>query len=148
MCGDGTNTEATTYIDNLTEAIIGAISSRAAPGRVYLIHDSFRIPWKTFISRQLEAAGILPRFFRVPRMLAIPAAWTLDHAASLLRLPVPLALFGVRSAMTSRHFVGTRAQDELGYTNQIDLEAGLLNLRKWVTEIGGPVALARGAKRK
>jgi nucleoside-diphosphate-sugar epimerase len=145
MCGDGANIESTTYIDNLTDAILAALNSPAAPGRAYLIADAFRVTWREFIARQLQAAGIRPRFLRVPRSLAVPAAWMLDHAAAALGLPVPLALFGVRSAMTSRRFSTTRARDELGYQPRIGLEEGLIHLRQWVTEMGGASVLARGA---
>jgi nucleoside-diphosphate-sugar epimerase len=143
MCGDGVNTESTTYIDNLVEAILAALESPAAPGRAYLITDPFRIGWKDFLSRQLEASGVRPRFRRVPGAVAIPAAWMLDHAAAALCLPVPLASFGVRSAMTSRRFTSTRAHDELGYRPRIGLDDGMARLKEWVARIGGPDALVR-----
>ena len=143
MCGDGTNIESTTFIDNLIDAMLAGLSAPSAAGRAYLICDPFRITWREFIERQLEAAGVRPRFLRVPAALAVPAAWMLDHAAAALRLPVPLALFGVRSAMTSRCFVGTRARDELGYEPRIGLEEGLRRLREWVTEVGRPVESGR-----
>ncbi len=143
-CGDGTNLEATTHIDNLIDAIIGAFDCPAAPGRTYFIVDAFRTTAREFIARQLESAGVRPRFLQIPRILAEPAAWALDHAATALGLPVPLAYFGVRTALTSRTLVSTRAHDELGYRPQIGLDDGLADLRTWVTALGGARALVRG----
>lgn len=145
MCGDGRNIEATTHIGNLADATLLALEAPAAPGRAYFITDPFLIQWREFMARQLEAAGIKPKFTRVPRAFAISSAWALDRCAAALRLPVPLAYFGVRSAMTSRRFRGERARTELGYAPRVDLEAGLAGLRDWVTEIGGPAALMRAA---
>lgn len=141
MCGDGRNIEATTHIENLVDAVLAALTAPAAPGRTYLINDGFTITWRELIERMLAAAGVRARFVRVPRGLAVGAAWTIDRAAGLLGLPVPLALFGVRSAMTSRSFDNTRARTELGYVPRIGLEDGLADLAAWVREIGGAGAL-------
>ncbi len=147
MCGDGSNVEATTYIENLVDAVIAALDAPpflvSGPGRAYLITDGFTISWKEFLSRQLEAAGIRPRFRRIPALLAEPSAWMLDMLAGAIHAPVPLALFGVRSSMTSRRFVTSRARDELGYVPRVGLDDGLKNLREWVDHLGGPSGLIR-----
>lgn len=142
-CGDGLNLEATTHIDNLTDAILAALSARAAPGRAYFVVDRFRIASREFFSRLLEATDVRPRFVCLPRMVAEPAAWMLDNAARALGLPIPLAYFGVRSALTSRSIKSTRARYELGYQARVGLEDGLTNLRAWVAEFGGADALSR-----
>jgi len=146
MCGDGSNIESTTFIDNLVDAVVAALDApaRGEPGgRAYLITDGFAISWKKFLSVQLAAAGVKPRFRRVPAIFAVPAAWTLDTVAGGLGLPVPLALFGVRSAMTTRRFVATRARDELGYVPRVGLEDGLAALSAWVEWLGGVAGLLR-----
>jgi nucleoside-diphosphate-sugar epimerase len=139
MCGDGSNMEATTYIENLVDAVVAALDAPAlpGPGRAYFITDGFVISWKDFLASQLMAAGVRPRFRGIPASIAVPAAWTLDRCAETLRLPVPLALFGVRTAMTSRRFNTTRARTELGYSPRIGLEEGLNELRDWFRRSGG-----------
>lgn len=146
MCGDGSNIESTTFIDNLVDAAVAALdaTARSEPGgRAYLITDGFTISWKDFLSVQLSAAGVKPRFGRVPALFAVPAAWTLDTVAGGLGLPVPLALFGVRSAMTTRRFVATRARDEFGYVPRVGLDDGLAALRAWVDGLGGVAGLLK-----
>ena len=81
--------------------------------------------------------GVRARFRRVPRALAIPASWMLDHAAGALGLPVPLAYFGVRTSLTSRIVTSTRACEELGYAPRVGLEDGMADLRAWVAELVG-----------
>jgi nucleoside-diphosphate-sugar epimerase len=146
MCGTGENIEATTHVQNVVSGIIAALESPRGAGRAYLLVDDFEVRWKDFMSRLVEAAGVEARFFRVPAAIAGPAAWALDRAAGLLGLPVPLAYFGVRMALTSRRYRATRAREELGYAPAVFLEEGLADLSAWVAEIGGPRNLARGER--
>ena len=144
MCGDGSNIEATTHIDNLVGAMVLALTAPGVGGRAYLIGDGFRISWKEFLGSLVQAAGVRARFTRVPTALAAPSAWVLDNAAGALGLPVPLARFGVWTSLTSRVITSTRARDELGYVPRVGLADGLADLRAWVQEIGGAEALMRG----
>lgn len=146
MCGPGTNIEATTHIANLVDATLLAIDSPRAPGRAYLVADSFRVEWKAFLAALVEAAGVKARFTRIPRPFAHGAAWLLDHATGALGLPVPLARFGVRASLTSRVIASTRARDELGYVPRVGLADGLADLRAWITELGGAAALLRSER--
>jgi nucleoside-diphosphate-sugar epimerase len=148
MCGTGENTEATTHVRNVVSGVIAALESPRAPGRTYLLVDDFEVRWKDFMSRLVEAAGVAPRFFRVPAFIAGPAAWTIDRAAGLLGLPVPLAYFGVRMAITSRRYRATRAREEIGYAPAVFLEDGLADLSAWVAEMGGPRNVARGDRKR
>ena len=148
MCGDGENIEATTHVRNVVSGVIAALDSPRAPGRAYLLVDDFVIRWKDFMSRLAEAAGVAPRFFRVPAFIAGPAARAIDRAAGLLGLPVPLAYFGVRMALTSRRYRATRAREEIGYAPAVFLEEGLADLSAWVTEIGGPRNVARSEPKR
>ncbi len=132
--GPGTNLEATTHIDNLVDAItLAATHPPAGPaaGRAMLILDGFRVTWREFLAGIVSAAGVKPRFMTVPAALAGPASWALDSAATALRLPVPLAHFGFRSAVTTRRFEPTRARDALAYTPRIHWPDGLADLRAW-----------------
>ena len=149
MCGDGSNTEATTYIENLVDAVVAALDAPPAsgPGPTYLITDGFTVAWKQFLSMQLEAAGVRARFRRIPASVAIASAWMMDTLAGAFHLPVPLALFGVRSSITSRRFITTRAKDELGYAPRVGLEEGLKSLRAWVEQLGGQSGLIHARNR-
>jgi nucleoside-diphosphate-sugar epimerase len=146
MSGDGTNIEATTHIRNAVRGILAALDGPRAPGRAYLILDAFEIGWNEFLGRLVAASGIEPRFFRVPAFAAAPVAWAIDRAAGALGLPVPLAYFGLRMALTSRRYRATRAREEIGYVPSVGLEEGLADLSAWVSEIGGPRMLALSAR--
>jgi nucleoside-diphosphate-sugar epimerase len=148
MCGTGANVEATTHVLNVATGILAALESPRAPGQAYLLVDEFEVRWKDFLSRLVAAAGVAPRFFRVPALVAGPAAWVIDRAAGLLGLPVPLAYFGVRMALTSRRYRATRAREEIGYAPAVLLEEGLADLSAWVAEMGGPRSLSRGARKR
>jgi nucleoside-diphosphate-sugar epimerase len=136
-CGPGDNTEATTHIDHAVDAIIAACSAPAAPGRAYLVLDGFSVTWRQFLGGYVRAAGAPERFMRVPKPLAQPAAWMLDHTAGALGLPVPLAYFGVRTALTSRRFRATAAARDLGYTPRVTWAEGLEGVSAWAQSVGG-----------
>jgi len=122
----------------------GKAAAAAALGARVALGD---VGWKEFLARQVEAADVRPRFTRIPKSLAMPAAWMLDNAATMLALPVSLARFGLWNSMTSRIITSTRARDELGYLPRIGFAEGIADLHAWVQEIGGAAALMRGAGR-
>ncbi|MGI9412510.1 MAG: NAD-dependent epimerase/dehydratase family protein [Hyphomicrobiales bacterium] len=144
--GKGENLEASCHIENLLAGVLAALDAPEAHGRAYFLLDDFQVGWREFLTRQMEAVGIRPKFLSVPAALAVPAAWALDRGADLLGLTVPLAYFGVRSAMTNRHYCTTRAHDELGYRPRVGFEEGLEDLGRWVEEIGGRDALIAQAR--
>jgi nucleoside-diphosphate-sugar epimerase len=141
--GDGANIEATTHVDNLCVALLAALERPEAAGRVYFILDGFRITWREFYGRQLEAIGLPRRFFRVPAPVARGGAYLLDRAAAGLGCTVPLARFGVAMARTSRTYETGLARRELEYRPIVGLEDGLADLEAWAREIGGAEAVAR-----
>ena len=141
--GPGDNIEATSHIDNTVDGLLGALDSPRAPGRTYLILDAFTVTWREFFTRTVEAAGVRARFMNVPAALAGPATLLLDRAAGALGLPVPLAHFGLRAAVTSRRFAPSRARDDFGYQPRVGWEDGLADLAAWVRRIGGAAALLK-----
>ncbi len=100
-------------------------------GRVYFLPDPDVVTFKQIIGGMVEAAGTRPRFMRVPRLLAEPGAWALDEAARLAGLPIPLAMFGVRIAQTSRRWDTDRARRDLGWNPGVTFDEGLRRLRAW-----------------
>lgn len=151
-CGPGTNIEATTHIENLADAVLlaldgpGGTGGAGVAGKAYLVLDGFRVTWREFLGRTVEAAGVRAKFMTVPRAVAEPAAWALDRVAGGLGLPVPLAYFGVRTALTSREFNATGARDELGYVPRVGWEDGLADLGRWVESVGGWRGVVKAAK--
>ncbi len=122
--------EATTYVDNLVDGLVLAGTTPAAAGRVYYVADAFEIGFREFLERQLRAIGVAqPRFRSVPYRVAAPIAWLLDVPTSALGLPVQLARFGLRSAVTGRRVRIDRARRELGYEPKVGLEEGLAAMR-------------------
>jgi nucleoside-diphosphate-sugar epimerase len=149
--GHGRNLEASTHIDNVAHGTLAALDSATAPGRCYFLLDDFEVGWREFLARQLEAAGVRPKFLGVPVGVAGPLALTLDRVAGALGLTVPMAYFGMRMAVTDKHYATTRARDELGYRPRMGFEEGLADLAQWVEELGGAkalMALARSPEKR
>lgn len=144
--GHGRHLEATTHIENLVDAVMLAVQAdndSPALGRAWFIVDDFGVTWKELMSATVTAAGVRPRFRRIPRWIAGPAAWTMDTAASALGLPVPLAYFAYRMAITGRSYRITGAQQRLGYRPRVGWAQGLEDLDDWVHSLGGPRELMK-----
>lgn len=144
--GAGDKTESTSHIDNVTGAVLAALDEPHARGRAYFLPDPFEVTWRDFLARQVEAAGIAPKFISLPAALVLPAARAVDRGAGALGLTVPLAAFGMHQAATSRSYATTRIRDDLSFAPAVGLEEGLADLARWIQEIGGAnalIALAR-----
>lgn len=144
MIGRGDNLESTIYIDNLVDAVLAAMRpDSAGVGRSLFVTDKDDIAWREFYTGMLDAVGASVRFRRVPHRLAATGARVLDTTADLLRLPIPLAQFGVAMAATSRSYNADRAADALDWSPRIDRSTGLAALSRWAAALGGPAAVAR-----
>lgn len=145
VSGDLSQPIESAHIDNLTDAIAASLGSEARGA--YFIADNYGVSWRGYFSALIEAAGARPRFFPVPPPMARFGAFTLDRAAALLRLPIPLARFGVAAALTARRYDTSAARGALGWRARVGFEQGLASLSAWAESIGGAKGVAQLASR-
>ena len=137
LCGNGENLLPTVYIDNLVHALRLADDAEDAPGHCYHVIDGEALTAREFLSQLCRAAG-LAEPARGVYALAYAQAWLRE----LLRLP-GLSRADVVRRGRSALFDGLGATRDLEYEPPVNIADGMAALAHWVTQFGGPEAIAR-----
>jgi nucleoside-diphosphate-sugar epimerase len=140
LFGDGHNLFSTTYIDNLVDALIAAASAKGADGQAFHVADSDVLTAGEFFGRLCAALGMA-----APRR----GIYALAYAAAVVRERAGLR--GVWPEEVVRRGRGTlldglRAHQFLAYQPRTSVDAGMLALTAWATQLGGPDAIAKLAR--
>jgi nucleoside-diphosphate-sugar epimerase len=140
LFGDGRNLLATTYIDNLVDAVLAAITSEAAAGQAYYVTDNEFVSAAEFLSALCKAIGAGP-----PRR----GHYMLAYGMAALRE-------GLGREGTWRCDVIKRGRSwlfdiqgatrDLGYSPRVDLNEGMRRIQVWAEQVGGFSAIATAAK--
>ncbi len=127
--GGGQYLTSTTHIDNVIHGVLLALEKGAA-GEVYFVTDGAPLPFRTFVSQMLEAAGETPPKKEIPRWVVVAAVRVGELAARLTggRLKGPMswqeyATLGVEVTLDT-----SKAQQSIGYQPVISVEAGMAEL--------------------
>ncbi len=124
------------YIDNLCRAIDLALKHNTTGG-IYNITDGVTVSWREFSEMIASHLGVRPRFRSIPYPVALSAGVLME---SLHRLPLfqgePKAtLYRVIRAAKDFHYSIERAQEELGYHPDTDLDGHLRATVEWYRSV-------------
>ncbi len=133
MFGEGRSLVATSYIDLVVDAALGASRSPHAPGQAYYVADAEFLELREFLASLTKALGVPPPRSGTPFALAYPMATLRGDVAERERM--------LRRAKGT-HFDVSRAQGELDVGATVSVEEGMKRLAAWVEEAGGVEALA------
>ncbi|MEV6368959.1 NAD-dependent epimerase/dehydratase family protein [Micromonospora musae] len=126
-----------------------AATSDRVGGRAYFIADAERLDVWALIARVAELFGLHPPTRRIPGPLLTGVVGLFEllwRVPLLARRPPPVSRYGIALLTRTATYDTTAANRDLGYRPEVSLETGLVQLRKWVEQIGGVAALARGAR--
>jgi nucleoside-diphosphate-sugar epimerase len=140
LFGRGDQLFATTYIDNLVDALCAAARAANVGGHAFHVADSDMLTAGEFFGRLCAAVGLPP-----PRR----GLYALSYATALLRKR--LGLDGAWPEDVARRGRGSlldclRAIRTLDYQPRVHLDQGLAALSTWAKEQGGPPAIAKLAR--
>lgn len=133
MFGEGRSLVATSYIDLVVDAALGAARSPSAPGQVYFVADAEFLELREFLATLSKALGLPGPRSGTPFSIAYPMATLRGDVAERERM--------LRRARGT-HFDVSRAQGELDVGATVSIGEGMKRLAAWVAEIGGLDALA------
>lgn len=143
LFGRGTNLVATTYVDNLLDAIEAALVSDDAIGSVINVVDGELTLSGDFYGSISEALGLpSPR----KSTLGFRAELALAKTRKRLRSPGAWPTDVVRRGQTAS-FDQRRAKELLGYESRVLVSDGVDAFSDWVRSEGGPSALAERVRR-
>lgn len=139
----GTNLVATTYVDNLLDAIESALVSEDAVGSVINVVDGELTLSSDFYGSISEALGLpSPR----KSTLGFRAELALAKTRERLKRPGAWPTDVVRRGQTAS-FDQRRAKELLGYESRVLVRDGVDAFAEWVRAEGGPSALAARVRR-
>ncbi|MBI4514421.1 MAG: NAD-dependent epimerase/dehydratase family protein [Deltaproteobacteria bacterium] len=112
------------YVENTAAALLLAARAEGAAGRAYTVVDA-NVPHAEYARRYRQAAGQQWQAVYVPAGLLMPLARCAELASAVIRRAAPLTRHQLRRATWSAFYDCARAERELGWRPQVDLEEGL-----------------------
>ncbi len=129
--GGGHQILSTIHVKNLANAVLAAFVSNKG-GEAYFVTDGDRRSMRHTFTEILKAEGLEPGDKELPRSIAVVMAHIFGGLWKLLGLksrppvmPLMIRLMGTEFSVSD-----TKARRELGYTNAIDFEQGIQELKK------------------
>lgn len=142
LYGDGRNVLATLHIENLVDAVVGALAGGDVAGRAYYLSDSEFLDAGEVYGMLSKACGLPP-----PRTSSVPLAVSLALALGRerMRSAGPWRTDIVRRARSTQFDV-SRALRDLEWKARVSVEDGMKALGEWVTSKGGAKSIAATAR--
>lgn len=123
--GDGKNLVDLTYVDNVVQALVLALSEPAANGGVYFITNDEHVPLWPVIRRLLDRVGLPSQLRRMPLPLAMTVAALMEARAALTGKEPLLTRYSVAILARTQTYDITAARRDLGYAPIVSVAAGI-----------------------
>jgi len=142
LMGHGDNVLHLSYVENVADGCVAALTSERAAGQTYNLTDDGPVTYRRFVGDLVRALGMRPRYVRIPFGAAYALAALMEGLCNVTpggRLP-PLSRWLVMNTVRHMEFDIAKARRELGYTPRVSYEDGMKTLAPWLR------ALARGTR--
>ncbi|MDO8532497.1 MAG: NAD-dependent epimerase/dehydratase family protein [Dehalococcoidia bacterium] len=142
LMGHGDNVLHLSYVENVAEGCVVALTSERAVGQVYNLTDGGSVTYRRFVGDLVQALGMRPRYVRIPFGAAYALAALMEGLYNVIpggRLP-PLTRWLVLNTVRHMEFDIAKARRELGYAPRVTYEDGMRQTTPWLR------ALAQGAR--
>ncbi len=133
--GDGESVNHPVFVQDLVSGIRLVIDKGRA-GEVYIIGGERPVTKRELVDTIADALGVKRPGIRVPRWLAVIAAWKLEVLGRLLRFEPILTRSRVMMMADNFGYSIAKARDELGYAPQTDLSEGIATTVRSYREAG------------
>ena len=133
--GNGQNTCHPTYISDAVDGLLRSLE-RGKPGEIYHITGPRPVTFHELATTIARMLDVPPPQLQVPRALAMMGATALEGLGKVTRKRPPLSRSGVAFFGEDRRFSWQKAERDLGYRPQVDLEKGLAATIQWYRQEG------------
>jgi nucleoside-diphosphate-sugar epimerase len=135
MVGDGNNLKSFCYIDNLVDGMMLAEKSVRSTGKIYFISDNKVYTPNEFAEAIASEEGVVLKKIHLPYIIASISGGLLVLLEKLFRI-YSVAIYSVKTMAIDYACDIKKAQQELGYNPQIDLQEGIRRTVQWCKEQG------------
>jgi nucleoside-diphosphate-sugar epimerase len=119
------------YIDDVVAGLLACASERARPLEAYHVCGPRPVTIRELVEAIARALDVPPPWLRLPKGLVCAGAWGAEQAGRTFGIEPPLSLEGVRFFTESRAFSIEKAERELGWSPQVDVEEGVRRSLAW-----------------
>lgn len=123
--GDGTNLVDLTFIDNVVHALLLALKTDSALGKIYHITNDEHVPLWTVIRRLLERLGLPSRLRILPVSVAMTAARLMEWRAHLTGAEPPMTRYSTAILARTQTYNIEAAHRDLGYAPLVSVGDGI-----------------------
>jgi predicted dehydrogenase/nucleoside-diphosphate-sugar epimerase len=125
VLGDGTRELPLVYVDDVIDAIVLAAETSEFDGRIFHIVDRTQITQNQVVHDYISKNAKSAKVIRVPLAVVYSLALGFEVLSKILKRPVPLSIYRVKSALARMKFDCTRAETELGWRPRVGVASGL-----------------------
>lgn len=137
--GDGRNLVDLTYVDNVVQALLIALSTPAAVGRTYTITNGEHVPLWQVIRTVLQHQGLSTKLWRVPLNVALLAAMIMEARAAITGREPLLTRYSAAILARTQTYSISAAQRDLNYAPQVSVAEGIA---RTLAALGSPETTA------
>jgi nucleoside-diphosphate-sugar epimerase len=125
ILGDGTRELPLIYVEDVIDAIVLAAELNEFDGRVFHIVDRSKITQNQVVRDYILKNAKNAKVIHVPMVVVYSLAVGFELLSKIIKRPVPLSIYRVKSALAHTKFDCTRAETELGWQPRIGVASGL-----------------------
>jgi nucleoside-diphosphate-sugar epimerase len=127
IVGDGRNTLPLSFVDNVVDGVLLALTHPRGDGQAYNLVDDPQLTVREIAQHVGAVAGERVRLVGIPSWVLMPVArWLEDRAVSKgAEEPPRLSRFQIAQATRDFRYSSRRAREELGWTPEVGLAEGL-----------------------
>lgn len=125
ILGDGTRELPLVYVEDVVDALVLAAETSKFDGRVFHIVDRTRITQNQVVADYIAKNANQANVIRVPVAVVYGLALGFEVLSKVLKRPVPLSIYRVKSVLARMQFDCTRAENELGWQPRVGVASGL-----------------------
>ena len=125
ILGDGARELPLVYVDDVVDAVVLAAGTSKFDGRVFHIVDRTAITQNQVVRDYIAKNAKKAKILHLPMPILYSLALGFEVLSKLLKRPVPLSIYRVKSAMARMRFDCSRAENELGWQPLVGIASGL-----------------------
>jgi len=131
VIGGGHSLFQPVYVDDMIQALISCVSTKAALGKTYIVAGSEAITFREFFDLSAKLMGYRTLLMSFPLSLARLAATVSEGLGRIVNREPPLTLSRVDFFSRQQAYSIARIQEDTGFVPQVSIEDGLQKTIKW-----------------